>query len=298
MSTDDWRSVEWAPRKIRELELDVKNLNERLDSDRKVREQTTENWERRLDELKNNVLDDDGFSRVRILERNMAEMGRRLAALEGYPREDSGFKGEQMAFERKWPRRTRKYQRDLDDEVDGIPDVHGRGVQAELQRVAPEKGRWLPTVPTDGTIENVSLDQWVGEALGAASMCWVPKPSTQVFDGTRAQWIADSLNAHIQAVIDAVIAGTAKAVSEPPVKRGCRLCPPEAEWDTDAEFIAHLRSHIDELEQVNKQAQNQISVRRTALELAERRVRDYMAGHFSEGTIAGVVRAVKGLPQP
>ena len=35
----------------------------------------------------------------------------------------------------------------------------------------------------------------IGEAIGAASMCWDPRPSTAVFDSTRAAQIADELEA-------------------------------------------------------------------------------------------------------
>ena len=119
-------------------------------------------------------------------------------------------------------------------------------------------------------------------------MCWKTRPIGE-FDSTRVKLINDSLAAHIQKVIDQVIEGTTKAVSPKPVQRGCRLCP-GLEWADDPAFIEHLRSHVDQMS-------NQSAARRTSLELAEKRVRDYMDGHFSQGTIDGVVRALKGIPE-
>lgn len=38
----------------------------------------------------------------------------------------------------------------------------------------------------------------IGEAIGAASMCWEPPPSTAVFDSTRAVAIAEELEAFLR----------------------------------------------------------------------------------------------------
>jgi hypothetical protein len=70
---------------------------------------------------------------------------------------------------------------------------------------------WTPTVPHGGKLEDISLNHWVGEALGAASMCWNPRPEG-VFDSSSATVVYDSLMAHINEVIQGVIDGTTKAV--------------------------------------------------------------------------------------
>jgi hypothetical protein len=69
---------------------------------------------------------------------------------------------------------------------------------------------WRPTAPSDGTLEDVTLSEWIGQAIGAASMCWSEAP-TGVFDSTHAARIADALHEHVQQVIDGVIAGTIRA---------------------------------------------------------------------------------------
>lgn len=71
---------------------------------------------------------------------------------------------------------------------------------------------WSPTAPSDGTLEDVTLSEWIGQALGAASTCWEHIDQAGVFDSTRAAEIADALHAHVQWVIDEVIAGTTRAV--------------------------------------------------------------------------------------
>lgn len=218
---DDERAVDWAPRKIRELQA---ALGEVMGS-------------------------------LRILERNTAENGRRLAALEGYPREENV-----MAFGN--PERPR-------------PEV--------FEVKWPMQGRWLPAVREDEKLEDVPLDRWVGEAIGAVSTCWEPRPKG-VFQSSMARWICDSVMARIDEAV-----AQARAT---PVKRGCRLCPPEMEWDNDAVFIDHLRTHLDLLSKPNGAE----ATRRTVIELAEKRIRDYMNGHFSDATIGGVVRALKGIP--
>src|SRR5690349_14218204 len=61
------------------------------------------------------------------------------------------------------------------------------------------------------------------------------------------------------------------------VVRGCWYC--SGEETSDSAMIAHLRSHIDDLTKPSKGAE---ATRRTVIELAEKRIRDYMTGHFSE----------------
>lgn len=74
---------------------------------------------------------------------------------------------------------------------------------------------WQPVAPTDKPIEDLSLDEWVGQALGVASSCWDNLTSAGVLDSTRCKAIYDALMAHINEVIDGVIAGTTEAVTCP-----------------------------------------------------------------------------------
>lgn len=40
---------------------------------------------------------------------------------------------------------------------------------------------------------NQEIGRIIGEAIGAASMCWIPRPSDQVFDSEQASKIVDDL---------------------------------------------------------------------------------------------------------
>jgi hypothetical protein len=51
------------------------------------------------------------------------------------------------------------------------------------------------------TGEDLTLSEILGQALGAASMCWDPRP-TGVFDSTRAKRIYEALIAEVQAAMD------------------------------------------------------------------------------------------------
>lgn len=54
------------------------------------------------------------------------------------------------------------------------------------------------------------LKQKIFESIGAASMCWEPRPSSQVFDSTKAKEIGDSLYASVETELAAVTAEIAK----------------------------------------------------------------------------------------
>jgi len=45
-----------------------------------------------------------------------------------------------------------------------------------------------------------TLESAIFQALGAASMCWDPKPYTQIFDSTAAKEIGDALLAEIEKI--------------------------------------------------------------------------------------------------
>lgn len=67
---------------------------------------------------------------------------------------------------------------------------------------------WAPQPPAGGRVEDLALNEWVGQALGTASVCWEHPERAGVFDVLRADAVADALMAHLTRVIDAVIAGT------------------------------------------------------------------------------------------
>ena len=46
--------------------------------------------------------------------------------------------------------------------------------------------------------EELTIAEIAFQSLGAASMCWEPRPSTQVFDSTRAKQIGERLLAEIE----------------------------------------------------------------------------------------------------
>lgn len=45
------------------------------------------------------------------------------------------------------------------------------------------------------------IESFVFQALGAASMCWDPRPSVQTFDNVRAKEIGDALMEKIREVL-------------------------------------------------------------------------------------------------
>lgn len=54
--------------------------------------------------------------------------------------------------------------------------------------------------PTGG--EGVPLSEWIGQALGAASVCWTNPGGAGDFDSTEAGRIYEAVHAHVQVVID------------------------------------------------------------------------------------------------
>lgn len=88
-------------------------------------------------------------------------------------------------------------------------DAQARAIEAGEDPVVvlgyhPEGSGWHPTVREGDRLEDVSLDQWVGEALGAASMCWSETPKG-VFDSTRAAAIADALLGQFKLMLRAFV---------------------------------------------------------------------------------------------
>lgn len=72
---------------------------------------------------------------------------------------------------------------------------------------------WRPTVASGERLEDVPLNEWVGQALGSASMCWQNVGAAGEFDSRRAEWVLAGLMSHLNGLIDAVIAETTRAVA-------------------------------------------------------------------------------------
>ncbi len=47
--------------------------------------------------------------------------------------------------------------------------------------------------PMQTNEEAVTPEEAIGQALGSASMCWDPKPSSQVFDSQKCEDVLDGL---------------------------------------------------------------------------------------------------------
>lgn len=69
-------------------------------------------------------------------------------------------------------------------------------------------GQWHPTVRSGDALVDTSLAEWIGQAIGAASTCWIGGTSGAEFDSAQAKYIADGLHAHVQKVLDGVSRGT------------------------------------------------------------------------------------------
>jgi hypothetical protein len=74
--------------------------------------------------------------------------------------------------------------------------------------VAADSPKWTPTVGSDEKLEDVSLESWIGQAIGAASTCWESMWSARAgeFQSDRAKAIAEALLEHVQSVIDKAVA--------------------------------------------------------------------------------------------
>lgn len=243
---DDDREIGWAPRQIRKLQADhieaakaidaiseelagtdiaVSHLNDRISKVENAPDWLAIEkrvWSRTVSELKMQI--GDMQDQIRAMT-PYVEMTQRVKRLESQTQfetseDDARLKdlelrlSKMMSDPAPWepefspPVGGRKYQPDLDDEADGIPDVHGR---------SPGPWSWRESIA-----------------------------------------------------------------------RGCRFCVLKKTWTNDAEFIDHLRDHLDE-----RQARYD-KIRTTTLGLAEQRVRNYMKDHFSTATIEGVISAIHG----
>jgi len=77
------------------------------------------------------------------------------------------------------------------------------GLMLRYREFLSETDLWVlgedpPTVAIFDWSLDTPLDQAIGEAIGAGSMCWTPKPSSQLFDSQRAVRIVEEVMAFIR----------------------------------------------------------------------------------------------------
>lgn len=61
---------------------------------------------------------------------------------------------------------------------------------------------WTPTVREGESLSDVPLEQWIGEAIGAASSCWVGGTGALEFDSARASEVAAALTTHVRGLLE------------------------------------------------------------------------------------------------
>lgn len=90
--------------------------------------------------------------------------------------------------------------------VEGIPVHMGTGklCGAGNPNVAKSEA-WHPVVPEGRKLDDVSLDEWVGQAIGTASTCWLGMPDDLVFDSQKAAAIADALLSQFKLMLKAFV---------------------------------------------------------------------------------------------
>lgn len=60
---------------------------------------------------------------------------------------------------------------------------------------------WTPVAPTGQTPNDLPLREWIGQAIGAASGCWVGGTGDLEFDSAKAKEIYESLHERLLAVV-------------------------------------------------------------------------------------------------
>ncbi len=66
---------------------------------------------------------------------------------------------------------------------------------------------WSPVAPSDGSVDDLRLEEWVFQALGSASMWWEDPAGAGEFDGRRCEAIGNALMAHLNQLIEQARAG-------------------------------------------------------------------------------------------
>lgn len=143
---------------------------------------------------------------------------------------------------------SRKYEPDLDDEVDGIPDVHGR--------------QWQEGQPGSNYPEGTIIGKDPETTIEFHAACG------------RDHVIGESCP------VGALLSSDRRLLEE--------VKDPDARSFLESRMaIRHRATKVVQAEAYDRGTSN-------GLYHAERRVRQYMTGHFSEATISGVVRALRG----
>lgn len=115
---------------------------------------------------------------------------------------------------------------------------------------------WHPQGRPGQKPEELGLDEWIGQALGAASSCWSDLESAGAFDSTRCGEVAKALTAHISGLFaafvkeaevrrkmsDAYISGQGRRRAEASAKQNTVPCPDPRNCGDDTPHDAHLSS--------------------------------------------------------
>lgn len=246
--------------------------------------------------------------------------------------------------------------------------------------------QWTPATQEGQMPEDLSLSEWIGQAIGRASTCWSNIQGAGVFDSSTANVVHQSLHDHIHRVIDEVIKAATPVQEEVEpfevwsrrqIEKFGRIINDElfrrvdwletkvkqaekTDWFTEDSTLGRWMERVRKLEQLAlsydkrvKTAENDIeaiqdqqdmvadnsmafndrlkqleaeieglrgrviteqdrelkfrnmfqqepapldAVGMVQINQAEERVRQYMKNHFSEGTISGVLMALRGDP--
>jgi len=106
----------------------------------------------------------------------------------------------------------------------------------------PSEGGWVPTPLPAQALEDVALSEWCRQAVVTAAALALGDEVTDLREAS--EDIAHSLHRHVQAVIDAVIAGTTKAVRrEKPAVVG--YSPEVLRMATAREMLVELRDRFE-----------------------------------------------------
>lgn len=131
MSTDDWRAVDWPKRQIERLDEELAGTDRAVDSHNQRIMRLENLLTERVTRLEA-ALDGYGIPRVTTVEVEKSRVvenpfGFHSPVIETEPEFSppiGGLPAQEM--ERLGKATGRKYEPDLDDQLDGIPDVHGR----------------------------------------------------------------------------------------------------------------------------------------------------------------------------
>lgn len=82
------------------------------------------------------------------------------------------------------------------------------------QQVGVKAEPWQPQAPEGQTPEDLSLAEWIGQAIGRASTCWVGGTGALEFDGSSARAVAFGLVEHIEGLMTDVARDTVNMLDD------------------------------------------------------------------------------------